>query len=98
VTFTIAVEVQKGSVPDVTGLFLEEGLEVTYDGPMEKRAGGFEHEIVQIVFYLKDNAGAGIVGGAGYAAVQAAVKKIREYFPEATIGEIEETEEDDPDI
>jgi len=76
-------------------MFQDEGLEVSWTGPMEKRAGGFEDQIIQVVYFLKDNAGAGIVGGASYAAVQAAVKKIRQKFPAAKVGEIEE---DDSDI
>ena len=62
--------------------------------PGEARAGGIEEQIVQIVYYLKDNAGAGIVGGAGYAAVQSAVKKIRRALPAAKIGEIEQDDSD----
>ncbi len=70
-------------------IFQEEGLEVMWEGPMEKRAGG-EEQIVQIVFYLKDNAVRGLVGGAAYEAAQEAIKKIHERDPAATIGEVKQ--------
>jgi hypothetical protein len=54
--------------------FLDEGFEVSWDGPLEKRAGGIERELVQTVFWLKDNAASGLVGGAAYAAAQSAVR------------------------
>jgi hypothetical protein len=67
----------------------EEGFEVMWEGPMEKRAG-VEEQIVQIVFYLKGKAGAGLEGYGTYAAAQEAVTKIHERFPAARIGEVEE--------
>jgi hypothetical protein len=67
----------------------EEGLEVMWEGPMEKRAG-VEEQIVQIVFYLKGNAGAGLEDCAVYAAAQGAVTKIHERFPAVKIGEVEQ--------
>jgi hypothetical protein len=69
--------------------FQEDGLEVMWEGPIEKRAG-VEEEIVQIVFYLKGKAGAGLEGCAVHAATQTAVMKIRERFPAAKIGEVEQ--------
>jgi len=69
-------------------IFQEEGLEVMWESrPMAKRAGG--RQIDQIVFYLKGNSSAGIVGRAAYAAAQGAVKKIHERFPAEKIGEVE---------
>ena len=71
-------------------IFQEEGLEVMWESrPMAKRVGG-ERQIDQIVFYLKGNSDAGIVGGVVYAAAQRAVKKIHERFPAEKIGEVEQ--------
>jgi len=70
----------------------EEGLEVMWEGPLENPAG-VEDQIVKIVFYLKGNSEAGLVGGAVYAAAEEAVTKIQERFPEDKIGEVEQ---DDP--
>ncbi len=71
-------------------IFQEEGLEVMWESrPMAKRAGG-KRQIDQIVFYLKGNSSAGLVGGAAYAAALGALKKIHERFPEAKIGEVEQ--------
>lgn len=70
-------------------IFQDEGLEVMWEGPIEKRAG-VEEQIVQIVFYLKGNAGAGLEGGAAFAAAQRAVTKIHERFPAAKIGEVQQ--------
>ena len=70
-------------------IFQEEGLEVMWESrPMAKRAGG-TRQIDQIVFHLKGNSSAGLVGGAAYAAAQRAVKKIHERFPAEKIGEVE---------
>jgi len=63
-------------------MFRDEGLEVSWEGPLEKRTGGVP-ELVQLVYYLKANAGSGLVGGASYALAQAAVRKIRERLPSA---------------
>jgi len=70
-------------------IFQEEGLEVMWESrPTAKRAGG-KRQINQIVFYLKGNSSAGLVGGAAHAAAQGAVKKIHERFPAEKIGEVE---------
>jgi hypothetical protein len=80
-------------------MFQDEGLEVTR---IEEGSGGADENryidlsvpIVQVVYFLKDNAASGVVGGASFAAAQTAVKKIREKFPKAKIGEIEEDSSD----
>ena len=67
-------------------IFQEEGLEVMWESrPVPTRVGG-KRQIDQVVFYLKGNSDAGLVGGAVYEAAQRAVKKIHERFPEAKIG------------
>jgi hypothetical protein len=37
--------------------------------------------LVHLFFYLRDNAEAGVVGGAAFAAAQSALRKVRERFP-----------------
>lgn len=75
------MEIPAARAGQMAQFFLEEGFEVTWDGPLEKRAGGFERELVQVVFWLKDNAASGLVGGAAYAAAQSAIRRIKERFP-----------------
>jgi hypothetical protein len=77
----VTMEIPPARASQIAGFFLEEGFEVSWDGPLEKRAGGFEGELVQIVFWLKDNAASGLVGGAAFAGAQSAVRRIRERFP-----------------
>ncbi len=86
------MEIPSSRAGMVAEMFKADGVDVSWMGPMEKSAG-VGREIVQVVFYLKDNGTSGLVGGAAYAAAQAGVKKLRERFPqvEATI------EEDDSD-
>ena len=62
-------------------IFQEEGLEVMWES---------KRQIDQIDFYLKCYSGAGLEGGAAYAAAQRAVKKIHQRFPAAKIGEVEQ--------
>jgi hypothetical protein len=83
----VSMDIPASRATTFARIFEEEGLEVMWEGPLEKRAGG-EEQIVQIVFYLKGNAVRGLVGGAAYAASQEAVKKIHERYPAATIGEV----------
>lgn len=64
----------------------DEGVEVMWEGPTDKRAGG-EGQIVQVLFYLK--------GRAAHAAAQDAVTKIHERYPAVRIGKIEQ--DDSPD-
>ncbi len=89
----VTMDIPAARASQFAQMFEEEGLEVSWEGPMEKRAGGFETEIVHIVYYLTSAAGSGVVGGAAYAAAQAAVKKIRARFPavEVTVEDTEET-------
>ena len=54
--------------------------------PPHGQTGGRQRQIDQIVFYLKGNSSAGLVGGAAYAAAQGAVKKIHERLPAEKIG------------
>ena len=64
------MEIPPARASQMARFFIDEGFEVSWDGPLEKRSGGFEGELVQIVFWLKDNAASGLVGGAAYAAAQ----------------------------
>lgn len=91
----VAMDIPASRASMFAKIFEDEGLEVSWEGPMEKRAGGFEEQIVHIVYYLKDNAGSGVVGGAAYAAVQAGLKKIRERYPSVT-ATVEDHPEDRP--
>jgi hypothetical protein len=77
----VTLEIPPARASQMAAFFIEEGFEVTWDGPLEKRAGGFERELVQVAFWLKDNAASGLVGGAAFAAAQSAVRRIRERFP-----------------
>ncbi len=61
-----------------------ENLEVAFEPPLERRSQG-GGEVVQVVYWVANNAGAGLVGGASYAAVTRAVDKIREKIPKAQI-------------
>ena len=77
----VTVEIPPDRASQMAQFFLDEGFEVSWDGPLEKRAGEIERELVQIVFWLKDNAASGLGGGAAYAAAQSTVRRIRERFP-----------------
>jgi hypothetical protein len=77
----VTLEIPPARASQMASFFLDEGFEVSWDPPLEKRAGGVERELVQVVFWLKDNAASGLVGGAAYAAAQSAVRRIRERFP-----------------
>jgi len=67
-------------------IFQEEGLEVMWESrPVPTPVGG-KRQIDHVVFYLKGNSDAGLVGGAVYEAAQRGVEKIHERFPEAKIG------------
>ncbi|MHB1886577.1 MAG: hypothetical protein ACYDGN_12915 [Acidimicrobiales bacterium] len=77
----VTMEIPAARASQMAQFFLDEGFEVSWDGPLEKRAGGIERELVQTVFWLKDNTASGLVGGAAYAAAQSAVRRIRERFP-----------------
>ncbi|MHB1920381.1 MAG: hypothetical protein ACYCSX_17195 [Acidimicrobiales bacterium] len=77
----VTMEIPAARASQMAQFFLDEGFEVSWDGPLAKRAGGIERELVQTVFWLKDNAASGLVGGAAYAAAQSAVRRIRERFP-----------------
>lgn len=92
----VTMEIPPARASQMARFFLDEGFEVSWDGPLEKRAGGFEGELVQFVFWLKDNAASGLVGGAAFAAAQSAVRRIRERFPtiKAEVGD--EGESDEP--
>jgi hypothetical protein len=73
-------------IPSIrTGMFAqffeEEGLDVSWWGPVEKSAGGGSDELVQIVYFLKANAAGGVIGGASYGLAQGAVRKLRARFP-----------------
>jgi len=77
----VTMEIPPARASQMAQFFKDAGFEdVSWDAPMEKRWGA-EAELVQLIYWLKDNAGAGIVGGAAYAAAQSAVRKIRERFP-----------------
>ena len=52
----VTVEIPPARASQMAQFFLDEGFEVSWDGPLEKRAGEIERELVQIVFWLKDNA------------------------------------------
>jgi hypothetical protein len=85
---TVRMDIPASRTSMFARIFQDEGLEVMWEGPLGKRAG-VEEQIVQIVFYLKGNADAGLEGGAAYAAAQRAVTKIHERFPETKIGEVQ---------
>ena len=59
---------------------------------MEKRSGGVDVELVQIVDYLKPHAVDGVDSGRSFALTQAAVKKIREKFAKAKITAVADDE------
>ncbi len=75
------MEIPAARASQMAQFFLDEGFEASWDGPLEKRAGGIEQELVQVVFWLKDNAASGLVGDAAYAAAQSAVRPVRERIP-----------------
>jgi hypothetical protein len=81
----VIMEIPPARATQIAQLFRDEGLEVSWDGPMEKRAGGVEEQLVQIVYFVKANAAGGVVGGASYALVQAAVRKLRQRFPSVRV-------------
>jgi hypothetical protein len=74
--------------PERAGMFAQllraENLEVTFDPPPERRSQG-GGEVVQVVYWVANNAGAGLVGGTAYAAVTRAVDKVRQKIPKARI-------------
>ena len=76
----VNIEIPPARASQIAEVFEDEGLSVEWEAPMEKRAG-IEHELVQVVFYLKDQAGGGVVGGTAYAMAQAGMGKIRKKFP-----------------
>jgi len=88
------MEIPASSAGRIAKMFEDEGFDVTYSAPLQKRAGGLANELVQIVYYLKDNGGAGIVGGAAYAGVQRVVNRLRERAPDLKV----EVKDDDGDI
>jgi hypothetical protein len=67
----------------------DSGLTVNYEPPMERRDGGGE-ALVHVVYWIADNAGAGLIGGATFAAAAKAVAKLRERFPKAVVNLDEE--------
>jgi hypothetical protein len=92
-TTRVSMEIPSSRAGMVAEMFNADGVDVSWMGPMEKSAG-VERELVQIVFYLKDNGAAGVVGGAAYAAAQAGVKKLRERFPQVDATIEDDSEED----
>jgi hypothetical protein len=83
---TVRMDIPASRASMFARIFQEEGLEVMWESrPVPTRVGG-KRQIDHVVFYLKGNSDAGLVGGAVYAAAQRAVKKIHERFPEAKIG------------
>ena len=86
------MEIPPARASQMAQFFIAEGFDVSWDGPLEKRAGGIDRELVQIVFWLRDNAASGLVGGAAYAAAQSAVRRLRERFPSVKV-DIEEDHE-----
>ena len=86
----VRTDIRASQASMLAGIFQEEDLEVMWESrPMANRVGD-KRRFDQIVFYLKGNSDAGLVGGAAYAAAQRAVKKIHERFPAAKIGEVEQ--------
>lgn len=92
----VTMEIPPARASQMARFFLDEGFEVSWDGPLEKRSGGFEGELVQIVFWLKDNAASGLVGGAAYAAAQSAIRRIKERFPSIQ-ADVEDPDSSDPE-
>jgi hypothetical protein len=85
---TVRMDIPASRTSMFARIFQDEGLEVMWESPLGKRTG-VEEQIVQIVFYLKGNADAGLEGGAAFEAAQRAVTKIHQRFPEAKIGEVQ---------
>jgi hypothetical protein len=76
----VAMTIPPARASQYAQLFEEQGFEVSWEAPFEKSTG-VEAEVVHVVFWLKDNAAAGLVGGAAYAAAQGVVRRIRDRFP-----------------
>ena len=79
---TVTMVVPAPWVSEIAKMFHDEGLEAFWDTPFDKSTGA-EREVMQVVYYLKGNAGSGLVGSAAYDATRAAVRRIRERFPSA---------------
>jgi hypothetical protein len=105
----VTIEMPSGRAGMIAQFFEDEGLDVSWkESPTrtparppsrgrEKRgweAAGLVRDVVQVAYFLKANAASGVVGGASYALVQAAVKKIRERFPKLKV----EVEDDDSTV
>jgi len=80
---TVTMQIPPSRAGLMAQIFQEEGFQdVSWEAPMEKRAGGPEAELIQVIYSLGGYAVAGVIGGAAYAAAQAAVRRIRERFPD----------------
>lgn len=77
-------------------IFQDEGLDVSWDAPLEKRTGGGTAEAVQVVYFLVKIAGEGLVAGTTYDAAKRAVRRIREHFPSMEVT-VEDDETDGED-
>jgi hypothetical protein len=72
----VTMEIPPARASQMATFFIDERFEVSWDGPLEKRGGGLEGEVVRVVFWLKDTGASGIVGGAAYTAAQNALGRI----------------------
>lgn len=77
----VAMDIPAARASQIAQLLAQDGLGVSWEAPIEKASGGLEGQLVHIVFWLKDNAASGVVGGAAYAAASEGVRRVRERFP-----------------
>ena len=75
----IVVQAPPEAAPRLARIIESEGLQVSYDPPLETRS--IESEVVKIIFSVVPNAKAGVEGGAAYALAGRAVKMIRARDP-----------------
>lgn len=77
----VTVDIPPARASQIAQFFTDEGFDVTWSAPVEKRAGGLEGDLIQVVYFLGINAAAGVVGGTAFAAAQGAARRLRERFP-----------------
>ena len=81
----VTMEIPPARASQMAQIFSSEGFEVTWNAPIEKRSGGFETEVVQVIFWLVGSATSGLIGNAAWAAAQRAAQRIRKQFPNVKI-------------
>lgn len=84
----VTMTIPSSRAGEIAQTFQQEGLEVSFRGPLENSTGGIEDEAVEIVYDLKkvdDGAAWDATEDAAWRATEAAVRKIRRRLPSVEI-------------